>query len=158
FLCESPEQPSLELRLKGAQEVLTRAGLTWDVLNTGVDRVNAYSMVEQYYLDHPDCAGFFSTDTTGTPIAGEFVRKKKLQGVVRVGGFDLMPEVIDGILKGYVDFTIDQYPYLQGFQTVFQLFFAKTLGFKPFVHKQVPAFVTKDNAARIQELSAAGYR
>jgi simple sugar transport system substrate-binding protein len=158
FLSEAPEQSSLEDRIKGAQEILGSGSVNWDILNTGTDRVHAYSMVEKYYSANSDCRGFFSTDTTGTPIAGEFVRKNKLQDKVIVGGFDLTPEVIDGILKGYIDFTIDQYPYLQGFLTVLQLFLAKTLAFIPFVHKQVPAFVTKENAAQIQELSAAGYR
>ena len=158
FLSEAPGQPSLDLRIRGAQEILGSTGVTWDILNTGTDRIKAYSMVEDYYLENPDCIGFFSADTTGTPIAGEFVRKNALQDKVIVAGFDLTPEVIDGIMKGHIDFTIDQYPYLQGFQTVLQLFLAKTLSFTPFVHTQVPAFVTKENAARIQELSAAGYR
>ncbi len=158
FLSEAPEQPSLELRMKGAQEILRSAGVTWDVLNTGTDRIQAYTVVEEYYREHPDCAGFFSTDTVGTPIAGEFVRENRLQDRVAVAGFDLTSEVIDGILNGYIDFTVDQYPYLQGFQTVLQLFFCQTLGFKPFVHKQVTALVTKDNAAQVQELSATGYR
>ncbi len=158
FLLEARGQSSLEHRVGGAKEILGPAGVKWDLLDTGTDRVHAYSVVEKYYSTNPDCLGFFSTDTTGTPIAGEFVRKNNLQNKVTVGGFDLTPEVSDGILKGYIDFTIDQYPYLQGFLTVLQLFFAKTLGFKPFVHKQVPAFVTKDNAAQVKELSAAGYR
>ncbi len=158
FLIEAPGQSSLELRAQGAQEILEPAGVTWDTLDTGTDRMNAYSVVENYYLANPDCVGFFSTDTTGTPIAGEFVRKNKLQGKVTVGGFDLTPEVVKGIIEGYVDFTIDQYPYLQGFQTVMQLFFAKTLGLQPFVHKQVPAFVTIKDAAQVKEFSAAGYR
>lgn len=158
FLSEAPQQSSLEHRMKGAQEVLDPAKVCYGVLDTGTDRVQAYRIVEEYYRAHPDCVGFFSTDTIGTPVAGEFVRKNGLQHKVLVGGFDLTPEVIEGILKGYIAFTIDQYPYLQGFQAVLQLFFAATLGFRPFVHKQVPAFVTRDNAAQIQELSALGYR
>jgi methyl-accepting chemotaxis protein/ABC-type sugar transport system substrate-binding protein len=158
FLSEAPGQSSLEHRMKGAQEILKPAGVRWNVLDTGTDRIYAYSVVENYYAANPDCIGFFSTDTIGTPIAGEFVRKHKLQGKVTVGGFDLTPEVVDAIINGYIDFAIDQYPYLQGFQTVLQLFLARTLGFKPFVHKQVPAFVTKENAVQVKELSAAGYR
>ncbi|GAK57168.1 chemotaxis sensory transducer [Candidatus Vecturithrix granuli] len=158
FLSEAPQQSSLEHRMKGAQEMLEPAKVRYDILDTGTDRIQAYRLVEDYYRTHPDCAGLFSTDTIGTPVAGEFVRKNGLQHKVIVGGFDLTPEVIEGILKGYIVFAIDQYPYLQGFQTVLQLFFAATLGFRPFVHKQIPAFITRDNAAQIQELSALGYR
>lgn len=158
ILIESPGQTSLELRRKGAEEILLPEGVKVDILDTTTDRMKAYAAVENYYLANPDCAGLYSTDTTGTPVAGEFVRKNNLKGKVVVGGFDLTPEVVDGIIDGYITFTVDQYPYLQGFLCVLQLFFADTLGLRPFVHKQVPAFVTIEDAARVKDLSAMSYR
>jgi simple sugar transport system substrate-binding protein len=158
ILIESPGQTSLELRRKGAEEILIPKGVKVDKLDTTTDRMKAYSAVENYYLANPDCSGFFSTDTTGSPVAGEFVRKNNLKGKVVVGGFDLTPEVVDGIIDGYITFTVDQYPYEQGFLCVLQLFFANTLGLRPFIHKQVPAFVTIEDAAKVKELSALGYR
>jgi simple sugar transport system substrate-binding protein len=41
---------------------------------------------------------------------------------VRAGGYDLLPETLQAISDGDVDFAIDQQPYLQGFLPVLQLF------------------------------------
>jgi simple sugar transport system substrate-binding protein len=45
-----------------------------------------------------------------------------------VFGYDLLPGTLDLIQKGFLDFTIDQQPYLQGFQPVIQLFLYKLSG------------------------------
>ncbi|MBV9673435.1 MAG: sugar ABC transporter substrate-binding protein, partial [Verrucomicrobia bacterium] len=47
---------------------------------------------------------------------------------VRSGGFDLLPNTLDAISQGNLDFTIDQQPYLQGFYTVMVLFLYKISG------------------------------
>jgi simple sugar transport system substrate-binding protein len=41
---------------------------------------------------------------------------------VRAGGYDLLPTTLRAIGDAHMDFTIDQQPYLQGFQPVVQLF------------------------------------
>ena len=47
--------------------------------------------------------------------------KLQLKGI-HAGGFDLLPNPLDYVQKGDLDFTIDQQPYLQGFYTVMVLF------------------------------------
>jgi simple sugar transport system substrate-binding protein len=42
---------------------------------------------------------------------------------VRAGGYDLLPETLEALSLGELDFSIDQQPYLQGFLPVLQLFF-----------------------------------
>ena len=44
------------------------------------------------------------------------------------GGYDLLPGTLELIDKGFLDFTIDQQPYLQGFHPVIQLFLYKLSG------------------------------
>jgi simple sugar transport system substrate-binding protein len=41
---------------------------------------------------------------------------------VRAGGYDLLPEILQLMKAGHIDFTIDQQPYLQGFFPVMQLY------------------------------------
>ena len=47
---------------------------------------------------------------------------------VRAGGYDLLPETLQAIHDGDLDFTIDQQPYLQGFLPVLQLFLDRYSG------------------------------
>ena len=65
------------------------------------------------------------------------------------GGYDLLPITLDLIKKGILDFTIDQQPYLQGFQPVIQLFLYKISGglMSPSDTNTGLLFVTKDNVA-----------
>jgi simple sugar transport system substrate-binding protein len=46
-------------------------------------------------------------------------------GDIPCGGFDLNPKVGELIQNGWVDVTIDQQPYLQGYLTVYSLYLAK---------------------------------
>ena len=46
------------------------------------------------------------------------LRKKGVRG----GGYDLLQGTLKAINGGYIDFTVDQQPYLQGFLPVQQLF------------------------------------
>ena len=56
------------------------------------------------------------------------IQKHKLQGKVGGGGYDLLPTTCSASTGGFLDFTIDQQPYLQGFYTVLQLFLYKLSG------------------------------
>ena len=45
-----------------------------------------------------------------------------------MGGFDLVPILMDEMKKGYVHLTVDQQPYLQGYLPIMQLYFMKKFG------------------------------
>jgi simple sugar transport system substrate-binding protein len=66
---------------------------------------------------------------------------------VQGGGYDLLPITLQLIKSGVLDFTIDQQPYLQGFQPVMQLFLYKLSGglMAPSTTNTGLLFVTKDN-------------
>ena len=57
------------------------------------------------------------------------------------GGYDLLPGTLELIDKGFLNFTIDQQPYLQGFYPVIQLFLYKLSGGLggPLRHEHGPA-------------------
>ena len=52
-------------------------------------------------------------------------------GKVLLGGFDLVPEVLQQMTAGYVQVQIDQQPYMQGFMPVMQAYLDKTVGLAP---------------------------
>jgi len=159
FLIEAPGQSSLELRLKGAKEILDKHGIKYDVVDTTTDRAKAYSVIENYYKANPDVAGFFSTDTTGGPMAAKFVEKNGLKGKVKVSGFDLVPGILQGIINGSADFTIDQYPYLHGYLAILNLYLKKKYDIQPFSLKMGAYFVeTPEAAEKALKFAKEGYR
>jgi simple sugar transport system substrate-binding protein len=72
--------------------------------------------------------------------------KLKSKGVA-AGGFDLVPDTLNAIKAGDLDFTIDQQPYLQGFLPVLYLYLYKLSGglVSPSETNTGLLFVTKDN-------------
>ncbi|MEA1965470.1 MAG: substrate-binding domain-containing protein [Candidatus Aerophobetes bacterium] len=158
LLTETPGQTSLESRIKGAKEILVPEGVIVDYVDTTRDRGDAYGIIESYYLANPDCVGLFSCDTTGGPVACVFIEKNNLIGKVYSGGFDLGPEVNEGILNGSSMFTIDQYPYLQGFLSIMDLYLWVTLGLKPLDANTGGHLVTKKEIPAVKELVKLGYR
>jgi simple sugar transport system substrate-binding protein len=77
---------------------------------------------------------------------------------VLLGGFDLVPEVIDQMEAGYIQVQVDQQPYMQGFMPVMQVYLSKTVGLSPSDIDTGQGIVTPDMAPAIKELSAQGLR
>ena len=58
----------------------------------------------------------------------QFVTDEKLKGKVGASGWDLGTPVVQAISAGDLTFTINQQPYLQGFDTIMQLFLYNVSG------------------------------
>jgi simple sugar transport system substrate-binding protein len=78
---------------------------------------------------------------------GQIIQKHSLKGKVKGGGNDLLPGTLRLIDQGFLDFTIDQQPYLQGWHPVVQLFMYKLSGGLVFPSETNTGllFVTKAN-------------
>ena len=79
--------------------------------------INAYVLAHKSTLK-----GIFAVDAGSTQTVGAMIKKYSLQGKVASGGFDLTPQTLSSIKGGFLDFTIDQQPYLQGFLPVIGLY------------------------------------
>jgi len=62
------------------------------------------------------------------------------------------------IKKGVMQFTIDQQPYLQGFQTVMQLYLLKKYQLAPTDVNTGVAPITAENVEKVMQLAEQGYR
>lgn len=127
----TPGQLNIQPRLDGARAAIEESGkdITFHEVATGATINEEYSRVESYYLGHQDVKGMFAVDAGSTAAIGNTMRKHNLgdSGIV-AGGFDLLPETLNAINDGFLNFTIDQQPYLQGFYTVMELFMFKASG------------------------------
>jgi len=158
FMTEAPGQSTLEGRMNNAKEILDEAGVIHSTIDVTTDREKAYSNIESAYTANPEIVGLFSTDTTGTPAAGLFVKNNNLVGKVVVGGFDLTPDTLTGIKEGYIEFTIDQYPYRALHLAMTMLYEKIVLGLEPFDHYVPAGFVDKSNVDLAIDLSEKGFR
>jgi len=150
---------NLEARVKGVKDVLDQSGkFKYRVVATGTDLVKAESLLGAALQANPNVKGMFGVeDVTGIAI-GHIIERQKLKGKVMGGGFDLVPEVLDAIEKGNMQFTIDQQPYLQGFQGVMELYLYKAFAIAPADINTGIAPVTADLVKSVKDLAAKGYR
>jgi simple sugar transport system substrate-binding protein len=100
----------------------------------------------------------------GTGGSAAALDAKKLGGRatrVKVGTFDLAPEVLEAIKDGRILFAVDQQAYLQGYMPIVMLTQQIRYGLFPSMGQTVstgPNFVTKDNAQLALTTSARGIR
>jgi simple sugar transport system substrate-binding protein len=78
-----------------------------------------------------------------------------------IGTVDLSGDAVQAIIDGKLAFAIDQQQYAQGYMSVVLLYLNLMNGHELGGGLPIatgPGFVTKDNAARVQALAAAGTR
>ena len=155
----TPGAFNLEERIKGVKDVLdAKGGYTYDVVGTTTDMVKATTLIGSYYQGHPETKGFFGVeDVTGSAIA-QVIDQENLKGKVYGGAFDLVPDVMAAIKDGKMQFTIDQQPYLQGFQSVVQLHLLNKYKLNPTDVNTGVAAVKADTIEAVMELAEKGYR
>jgi simple sugar transport system substrate-binding protein len=92
----------------------------------------------------------FGTGGGDTQNCGLISRKYNLASKgVHAGGYDMLPRSLEAVRDGFLDFVIDQQPYLQGFYTVMEMFAWKVSGglVGPADIDTGLKFVTKDSVA-----------
>jgi simple sugar transport system substrate-binding protein len=127
FFTASGGALTIQPRIDGAFAAIKQSGKPIDpkVVATTAQPDEELAAIDAYYLGHKTLTGMFAFDAGGTDSVGQVIQKHGLRGKVRGGGFDLStgtPKLID---QGFLQFAIDQQPYLQGFYPVLQLFFYK---------------------------------
>lgn len=148
----TPGQLNIQPRLDGAADAIKESGkkINFKQIATGPTVNEEVSQVDSYYVGHQNVKGMFAVDGGSTMAIAKTMQKfgLKQKGVVG-GGFDMLPNTLDAIYRGDLDFTIDQQPYLQGFYTVMEMFMFKMSGglSGPANINTGLKFVTKDNVA-----------
>jgi len=127
----TPGQLNLQPRVDGAMDAIKKSGAKINATMIATDpTVNvALSKVRAYYLGHQDIRGMFATGGGDSMNVGLVMRQYDLPSKgVHGGGYDLLPRSLEAVHDGFLDFVIDQQPYLQGFYTVMEMFAFKASG------------------------------
>lgn len=150
---------SLDQRCQGFTDGMKPSGGTVSVVAVTLDPTDSVRRVEGYLSAHPKVGGVLML---GTSLAGPMLTmfdERGYAGKLKVGTFDLAPEVLDALTAGKMMFAIDNQQYMMGYLPV--VFLAGKAMYKTFPTENVrtgPAFVTKADAAPIKALSEQGIR
>lgn len=71
----------------------------------------ALSITEQLLQAHPDLVGLYGVTGVGVPGAAGAVKQANKCGTVHVGGFDVVPQGVEFMKAGCVDFLVAQRPF-----------------------------------------------
>lgn len=149
---------ALEDRLRGIQEILYKKKISWHLVTTGIDSQKAADIISETLKANPDIKAILCTGQADTEGAGLSVERDFPHKGLYIAGFDLSPEILRLIQKGFIDFTIDQQPYLQGFLPVVQLVLYIRYGIKPANVDAGATIINNENVGDVLRLSEKGYR
>ena len=147
----TPGALNIQPRIDGASDAIKQSGksIKFTAVGTNADVPKGLSIIDAYAQGHPDLAGMLAVDAGSTQSVGQVVQKYDMRSknLKVAGGFDLVPETLNAIKGGSLDYTIDQQPYLQGFLPVLYLYMYKLSGGLVFPSETNTGllFVTKDN-------------
>ncbi|WP_256753018.1 sugar ABC transporter substrate-binding protein [Mesorhizobium sp. Mes31] len=132
--------------------------VSWERIDSGTDLAVTSDRVGAYLNAHPDTTAYFDTGFWCAGVARSLQDRGVAPGKVLLGGFDLVPEVLQQMQKGYVQALVDQEPYMQGFMPVMEAYLNKKVGLAPSDIDTGQGIVRPDQADAIMTLSAQGLR
>jgi simple sugar transport system substrate-binding protein len=127
-------------------------------LDTGTDLAIVADRVGAYLNANKDVNAYFDTGFWHAAVARVLRDRGVPPGKVLLGGFDLVPEVVQEMVAGYVQVQVDQQPYMQGFIPVMEAYLNKTVGLAPTDVNTGKALIFPAQAKEIIELVKKGVR
>jgi simple sugar transport system substrate-binding protein len=149
---------ALDDRVRGIQEVLKTKKITWSSVITGNDAKAGAEKVSKFLRDNPDVRIVIGSGQSDTEADGRAIEADFPKGGYWVAGFDLSPKTLDLIQQGYIHFTIDQQPYVQGFYPVIALTLNLRYGIAPSDIDAGAGIVDRRNVKQVTQLTTEGYR
>lgn len=155
----SLDAANLVQRVDGIRDALDAAGgFEYDVVATTKDLVQAATLVGSWYQANQDAVAMLAVEEVSGIAITQLLEREELGEKIVAGGFDLVPELLEGIKNGTFDYTIDQQLYMQGFYSVIQLYHAVKYGLVPASMDSGTAIIDANGIDEVIELAQAGYR
>jgi simple sugar transport system substrate-binding protein len=127
----TPGAANIQPRIDGAKDTLkSHSNITYDVVATGAAVPAELTAINSWAQAHASSGkGMFAVDAGSTQGLAQTIQKQGLKTKGWVGGgYDLTPITEQLLHAGYIEFTIDQQPYLQGFLPILQLYMYNASG------------------------------
>jgi simple sugar transport system substrate-binding protein len=158
-LCINHQQGviTLDQRCAGFKEGL--GGNVKEVAVEGDDPTAAESGIRTAIRQNPDANGMLTLGPQGSEPALKALQASGEEGSIQLGTFDLSPDILESVRDGEMLFAIDQQQFLQGYLPVVILTtYVQYLLHPVGVIPTGPAFVTKQDAQTVIDLSKEGIR
>ena len=119
----TPGTGNIQPRIDGAKPILTGAGVDFvEVGTSATEGAPEYNKISSWYAGNKDVKWMMAVDSGDSNAVAQFIKAEGLTGKVGASVWDVGLPVVQAIQAGYVTATIDQQAYLQGFDTIMQLF------------------------------------
>lgn len=123
----TPGSANIQPRLNGIMQQLKGTNIKLvgnNGIASGAAEAQENTAIKAFVAAHTTkLKGYFAVDAGSTSAVSQAIQAAGLKGKVVGGGFDLTPITEAGLAAQYIDFTIDQQPYLQGFLPILELYF-----------------------------------
>jgi simple sugar transport system substrate-binding protein len=148
---EFPAQVYAAERYQGVKQALSAIGATCDELGTGVDFGPAKATMVSYLLGHPNTSAIIGLGHT--PLDQAPAAVKQVGKNIPIGGFDVTSDILSSIKSGAITATVDQQPYIQGYQSVMQLALYLKYAISPAnINTSTGALIDKNNVDKVVSL------
>src|SRR6266566_7025883 len=148
---EFPAQVYAVQRYQGVKQALSAIGATCEELGTGVDFGPAKSTMVSYLLGHPHTSAIIALGHA--PLDQAPAAAKQVGRTIPIGGFDVTSDILSSIKSGAITATVDQQPYIQGFQSVMQLALYLKYAISPAnINTSNGALIDKNNVDKVVSL------
>lgn len=155
----SLDAANLVQRVDGIRDALDEAGgFEYDIVATTKDLVQAATLVGSWYQANQDAVAMLAVEEVSGIAITQLLEREDLGDKIVAGGFDLVPELLEGIQNGTFDYTIDQQLYMQGFYSVMELYHAVKYGLVPASMDSGTAIIDANGIDSVIDLAQAGYR
>jgi simple sugar transport system substrate-binding protein len=118
----TPGTANIQPRATGVLQALKGTPVKATQFASGALQPQELTTIEAFWPGHKTYKGLFAVDSGSTISVGQTIQKYGLKGKVKSGGYDLTPPTPTLMAEGFLDITIDQQPYLQGFLPVLEMF------------------------------------
>jgi simple sugar transport system substrate-binding protein len=132
--------------------------ITWNEIDAGLDYGTSGDRFGNYLTGEPNLTAYFDTGFWDVGVVSVLKDRGIEPGKILIGGFDLVPDVMEQMKAGYIQYHIDQQPYLQGWAPVMQAGPIRDYKMTAYDVDTGSAVITADQVPDIEELSKAGYR
>lgn len=132
--------------------------ITYEKIDSGLDLAIVADRVGAYLAANPNTNAYFDTGFWHAGVAGVLRDRGIPPGQVLLGGFDLVPVVLDEMEAGYIQVEVDQQPFMQGFMPVMMVYQAANVGLSPADINTGEALVYPKDVPAVRALSESGLR
>ena len=129
--------------------MLDEAGVTSEKIDATPTMATALTRIAEYLVGHHDTKAVIGLGSVVTEVAPQAEAEAGLN--IKVGGFDLSPQIVDSILAGKTVATVDSGAYYEGYMPIIMLYYYAKYGITPVGVPIGGALIDKDNAGLVKK-------